>query len=62
MMKRPTEFVRQLRRERRELGWRGLLRKRGWRLVAAVVAFYLVRDLVLYVLIPLAIAVGLSRQ
>ena len=62
MIMRLRAFVRLLRRERRELGWKGLLRKRGWGFVAAVVAFYLVRDLVLYVLIPLAIAVGLSRQ
>jgi hypothetical protein len=61
MMKRLTGLVKQLRQERRELGWKGLLRKRGWGLVVAVIAFYLVRDVVLYVLIPLAIAIGLSR-
>jgi hypothetical protein len=61
MMKRFVGMVRQLRQERRELGWKGLLRRRGWGLVLAVVAFYLVRDLVLYVLIPLALAIGLSR-
>jgi hypothetical protein len=53
-------WVRTLREERRALGWRGLLRKRGWRLVLVFVAFYLVRDLILYVLIPLAIVLGLS--
>lgn len=52
---------RQLRDERRRLGWRGLLRHRGWRFVLIVVAVYLVRDLVLYVLVPLAIAAGLWR-
>ena len=61
MVNRLTGLVKQLRQERRELGWKGLLRKRGWGLVVAVVAFYLVRDVVLYILIPLAIAVGLSR-
>ena len=61
MVKRLAGFVRQLRLERRELGWKGLLRKRGWGFVLAVVAFYLVRDVILYILIPLAIAVGLSR-
>lgn len=55
-----TRSVRQLRQERRELGWKGLLRKRGWGFLLAVIAFYLVRDVVLYVLIPLAIAIGLS--
>ena len=61
MVKRFRELVGSLRRERRELGWRGLLRKRGWTLVLLVVAFYLVRDLVLYVAIPLALVMGLSR-
>ncbi len=60
-MTKALQFVRQLRQERRDLGWRGLVRKRGWTLVAMVVLFYLVRDLVLYVAIPLAVAIGLSR-
>jgi hypothetical protein len=54
-------FIRRLRDERRTLGWKGLLRKRGWRLVLAFVVFYLVRDLILYVLIPLAVVAGLLR-
>jgi hypothetical protein len=61
MVKRVKGFVGTLRRERRELGWKGLLRKRGWALVVLIVAFYLVRDLVLYVVIPLAVVWGLSR-
>jgi hypothetical protein len=61
VVKRFTEMVRTLRRERREMGWRRLLRKRGWSLVLLVVAFYLIRDLVLYVAIPLAVVMGLSR-
>ncbi len=61
MVKRVKGFVGKLRQERRELGWKGLLRKRGWALVVLVVAFYLVRDLVLYVAIPLAVVWGLSR-
>lgn len=50
-----------LRAERRQLGWKGLLRRRGWTLVALLVAAYLVRDLILYVLVPLAITAGLRR-
>jgi hypothetical protein len=59
--KRLLAFARTVREERRSLGWRGLLRKRGWTLVLLFVAFYLVRDLVFYVAIPLAIVMGLSR-
>ena len=53
--------LRVLREERRQLGWKGLLRRRGWALVAFVVVVYLVRDLVLYVAVPLAIAAGFHR-
>lgn len=60
-MTKALQLVRQLRQERRDLGWRGLVRKRGWTLVVMVVLFYLVRDLVLYVAIPLAVAFGLAR-
>ncbi len=33
-------------------GFRGLLRQYGWRLVAIVIGYYLVRDVTLYVLLP----------
>lgn len=60
-MRRLTAFLRTLRDERRAVGWRGLLRKRGWKLVAVFVAFYLVRDVLLYILIPLGVAAGITR-
>jgi hypothetical protein len=37
---------------------RELLRRRGWRFVAAVIAYYLVRDTLLYVVVPLLVARG----
>ena len=43
---------------RRE-GWRELLRQRGWKFFAAILAYYIVRDTVLYILIPLLLARGL---
>jgi len=54
-------WVRQLRDERRELGWRGLAKKHGRKPIILFVLFYLVRDTILYVLIPLAIWAGLFR-
>jgi hypothetical protein len=60
-MRRLTSFFRALRDERRTLGWGGLVRKRGWRLVAIVVAYYLVRDVLLYIVLPLGVAAGISR-
>ena len=56
-----VNHVRTLRSERQRLGWKGLLRKRGWVLVALVVAAYLIRDTILYLVIPLAIALGIRR-
>jgi hypothetical protein len=55
-------YFRNLRDERRQLGWKGLLRRRGWKFVALVVAYYLVRDTILYVVIPLAIAAGVLKR
>jgi hypothetical protein len=54
-------FYRTLRDERRQFGWKGLLKRRGWAFVALVVLVYLVRDLVLYVLLPLAVVAGLRH-
>lgn len=54
-------YLKQLRDERRTLGWKGLLKRRGWALVVLIVAYYLVRDSILYILIPLAVAAGISR-
>ena len=54
-------YLKQLRNERRELGWKGLLKRRGWVLVALFIAYYLIRDSILYILIPLAVAAGISR-
>ena len=42
----------------RRRGLRELLRQRGWRFVAAVIAYYLVRDTLLYVVVPLLVARG----
>jgi len=60
-MRRLTSFLLTLRAERRALGWGGLFRKRGWKLVAIVVAYYLVRDVLLYIVLPLGVAAGITR-
>lgn len=43
----------------RQHGPRELLRRRGWRFFAGVCAYYLVRDTLLYVVLPVCIARGL---
>jgi len=50
-----------LRDERRAFGWKGLFKKRGPKLLLAFVLAYLVRDLVLYVAIPLGLAAWLMN-
>lgn len=57
----PVSFLRTLRNERRALGWKGLLRKRGWTLLLVFFLFYLIRDLILYVIIPVGTAAWLFK-
>ena|GEM_PF-1209958 len=40
-------------------GLRELLRQRGWKFVVGIVAYYLVRDTLLYLVLPLCLARGL---
>jgi hypothetical protein len=39
-------------------GFRELLRRRGWRFVGAVLAYYIIRDSLIYIVLPLGIARG----
>ena len=57
----PPHILRDLREERRAMGWKGLLKRRGWKLVLIAVVFYVVRDVILYVLIPMAVVVGITK-
>lgn len=61
-MVKSLAFLRTLRDERRQLGWSGLLRKRGWTLVLLFVCMYIIRDTLLYILIPFALAAGLFHH
>ena len=56
-----TKQIAQLKAELKEHGLKGLVKRRGWRLVLAVFVAYLIRDLVLYVLIPLAVYWGVVK-
>ena len=42
----------------RRHGLRALVHRRGWKFVAAVVAYYLVRDTLIYIVVPICIARG----
>jgi len=39
-------------------GFKALLRERGWKVFAIIIGYYTVRDIILYVLIPLLVANG----
>lgn len=39
-------------------GFKSLLKKKGWKVVILIVAYYLIRDSILYILIPYLIAKG----
>lgn len=40
-------------------GFKVLLKKRGWKVFAVIIAYYTVRDTILYILVPYLIAKGL---
>jgi hypothetical protein len=42
----------------RERGLKGFIREKGWKILVAIFIFYLVRDSVVYLLIPFLIAQG----
>lgn len=55
---RPRAFLREATQTFREGGFRGTLRRYGWKLFAAFFLFYLVRDVTLYVVLPYLAARG----
>ena len=43
----------------RKEGFRALIKKKGWKVVVLIICYYLVRDSILYLLIPYLIAKGI---
>ena len=43
----------------KEKGFKGFVKEVGWKVFALVFIFYLIRDVILYILIPYLIAKGL---
>lgn len=39
-------------------GFKSLLKKKGWKVVVLIITYYLIRDSILYILIPYLIAKG----
>lgn len=42
----------------REKGLKGFIKAKGWKVVLAIFTYYLIRDTLLYVVIPILIAQG----
>jgi hypothetical protein len=42
----------------REKGIKGFIREKGWKVVIAIFAYYLVRDTTLYIIIPFLVTQG----
>ncbi|MFQ5708308.1 MAG: hypothetical protein ACE5HO_12705 [bacterium] len=43
----------------KEFGFLGLVKRKGWRIVTVIVIFYLIRDSILYLLLPYLAYLGL---
>jgi len=57
----PITYLRMLRDDRRRYGFRGLIQRHGWKPFAVFFVAYLVRDLILYVALPLAAYFGVFK-
>jgi hypothetical protein len=43
----------------KEVGFRGFVKRKGWKMMVAIIIFYLIRDSFLYLLLPYLAARGL---
>ena len=62
MAGRYRTFMIEAKNELRQNGFRSLIRRYGWRVIALVFTTYLVRDVTLYVLLPWLVARSLVAQ
>ncbi len=51
--------IRQWKAILREKGFKAMMKEMGWKVIALVIVFYLIRDTFLYIIIPFLIARGL---
>ena len=58
MARLTPKFINEWLEIRREGGFKLLLKKKGWYVILAIVTYYLIRDSILYILIPYLIYKG----
>jgi len=56
----PMKILRELRATFRESGLKGVFKKYGWKLFALFFIYYLIRDAILYLLLPYLIYQGVT--
>ncbi len=42
----------------KKVGFRGFIKEKGWKVVVLVILFYLIRDSILYIILPILAAKG----
>lgn len=55
---RPPRIIREWVKQIRELGLSGFVKKNGWKVVIAIFLYYLIRDSLLYIVLPVLVARG----
>jgi hypothetical protein len=43
----------------KKVGFRGFVKEKGWKVVAAIILYYLIRDTFLYIILPILVARGI---
>lgn len=61
-MIRPMNSFLELKDTFRELGLKGVIKKYGWRIFVVFFIYYLIRDIILYLLLPYLVYRGVSGQ
>lgn len=60
-LRRLKQFLRDARQVVREDGFKALVKKYGWKLLAVFFFYYLIRDTILYIVIPYLVVSGIMR-
>jgi hypothetical protein len=49
------QFFQNWKAEIKENGWKGFIKHHGWKVFAGIIVYYLIRDTLLYIVIPFLI-------
>jgi len=49
------KFIQLWKAEIKEKGWKGFIKHHGWKVFAGIIVYYLIRDTLLYIVIPFLI-------